>query len=202
MRWVWGLVGTAALLGGCKGDPVTPFQGNPDASTDTDADTDVDAGDPAEACDPSAADWPTDWAAAEASLLEMVNGARAGGIDCGDAGVFEAAPPLAMEPRLQCAARVHSLDMGTRNYFGHDSPGGPLGDNQWERVQNAGYEGILLDENIGAGQDAAATFEMWVGSGEHCAKLMDPDASETGIGYASVEGSAWTKYWTQLFGAP
>ena len=163
----------------------------------------MDAGDPAEACHPSAADWPEEWAALEAQLVSLVNVVRVEGADCGDAGVFDAAEPLVMEPHLRCAARVHSLDMGTNNYFSHDSPGGPLGDTQWERVASAGYEGISLGEVIAAGQeDPASAVDMWAGSGEQCVKLMNPDASETGVGFASVDGSAWTSYWTQNFGTP
>jgi uncharacterized protein YkwD len=204
MRWAWALV-LAASFASCAGEEVSPFTSgtDTDADTDGDSDTDTDAGDPAEACDPSAASWPSASAALEAQVVELVNEARAEGADCGDAGVFGVAEPLVMEPHLQCAARVHSLDMGTQNYFSHESPDGPLGDNQWERVASAGYEGFLLDENIAAGKDnAEETVEMWLASGEQCAKIMNPGASETGVGFASVDGSVWTNYWTQEFGAP
>jgi uncharacterized protein YkwD len=200
MRWAWALVSIASLLAGCKGDPVASFNPGTDTDSDTDSDSDVDAGDPAEACDPSAKDWPAEWADLEVQLMDLVNDVRAEGADCGDAGVFEATAPLTMEPHLRCAARVHSLDMGMRNYFGHDSPDGPLGDDLFARISNSGYEGFALGENIAAGQDAADTVGMWAGSGEQCAKLMNPDATETGVGYASVEGSSWTKYWTQDMG--
>lgn len=205
MRWAWALVLAVSVISGCKGESVTPFDGGTDVDTDvdSDSDTDVDAGDPAEACDPSAENWSPEWADMEEQLLQIVNDTRADGADCGDAGVFEPTEPLVMEPHLRCAARVHSLDMGTRNYFSHDSPDGPLGDTQWERVTNAGYGGFALGENIAAGQDTAEeTVEMWVGSDEHCAKLMNPAASETGVGFASVDGSSWTYYWTQNFGTP
>jgi uncharacterized protein YkwD len=204
MRWAWALVSVALLFSGCKGEQVAPFDAGPDTGTDTDTDTDADTDDPAEACHPSAVGWPEEWAAVEVQLMDLVNEARAAGADCGDAGVFEAAGPLIMEPRLRCAARVHSLDMGTRGFFGHESPdGGPLGGDPWERVANAEYEGFLLGENIAAGfESAGGTFDGWIGSSGHCAKLMNPAASETGVGYASVDGSPWTSYWTQNYGTP
>jgi len=203
MRRAWALVFALPLVAGCKGETVAPFDGGTDTDADSDSDSDADAGDPAEDCDPSAANWPDEWADLEEQILELANEARAEGANCGDAGVFEATEPLVMEPHLQCAARVHSLDMGTRNYFSHDSADGPLGDTPSERVQSAGYEGFLLGENIAAGEDTAeATFDMWMGGGEQCARLMNPAAAETGVGLASVDGSAWTTYWTQNFGTP
>jgi len=205
MRWALALVSAAALCAGCKGEQVAAFDGGTDTDTDTDvdSDSDVDAGDPAEACDPSAAGWSDEWADLEAQMVVLVNAARAEGAECGDAGVFEATAPLVMEPHLQCAARVHSLDMGTRNYFGHDSPDGPLGEDEFERAMNAGYGGFALGENIAAGySDAEDVFDSWMSSGAQCAKLMNPAASETGVGFAAVPGSDWTYYWTQNFGTP
>jgi len=205
MRSAWILMLAASLFAGCSGDPVSPYTSGTDSDTDTDtdSDSDADAGDPLEDCDPSAENWPAEWAAMEAQVVDLVNDVRAEGADCGDAGVFDAAEPLVMEPHLQCAARVHSLDMGTRNYFDHDSFDGPLGNTFFERVANAGYQGIALNENISAGEDnAAGTVEMWIGPGETCAKIMNPDALETGVGFAAVEGSVWTNYWTQDFGSP
>jgi len=202
MRSASVLVLAASLSAGCSGDPVSPYTSGTD--TDTDGDSDADAGDPLERCDPSAANWPPAWAALEDQVVDLVNAIREEGADCGDAGVFAATAPLVMEPHLQCAARVHSLDMGTRNYFDHNSgPDGPLGDTPFERVAAAEYEGFLLGENLAAGEDNAEdTVEMWIGSGQHCAKMMNPGATETGIGFAAVDGSVWTNYWTQDFGSP
>jgi len=201
MRWGWALASALALFGGCKGEPVDPFHGGTDSDSDTDSDTDADAGDPAEDCDPSAAGWSEEWAELEAQIVEIVNDVRTDGADCGDAGVFDAAEPLVMEPHLQCAARVHSLWMGDNNQFSHDSPGGPLGDNEYERVQNAGYEGIALGENIAAiASEPEEVVDMWVGAGTQCAKLMNPAATETGVGYALVSSSTNDHFWTQEFG--
>ena len=204
MRFALAIVAAAALCAGCKGEQVAPYDGGTgtDSDTDTDADTDSDS-DPAEACHPSAVDWPAEWADLEDQMVDLVNGVRATGTECGDAGVFEATGPLVMEPHLRCAARVHSLDMGERNYFSHDSPDGPLGENEYERVMNAGYGGFALGENIAAGYSTAeGAFDRWMSSSGHCVKLMNPAATETGVGFAAVDGSDWTNYWTENFGTP
>ena len=41
-------------------------------------------------------------------LHELVNDARAAARSCGTRGWFDAVPPLALEPRLARAARLHS----------------------------------------------------------------------------------------------
>jgi uncharacterized protein YkwD len=192
------------LCAGC-GEGTSPFTAGTDidGDTDTDTDTDADTDDPAEACHESAAGWPAEWAAAEDQVVDLVNSVRAEGADCGDAGVFEPAAPLVMEPHLQCACRVHSLDMATRGYFGHDSPDGPLGENLYERAQNAGYEGIVLGESIAANEDEAeVVVQSWLGSSTSCARMLNPGAAETGVGFAYLEGSPNLYYWTQVFGDP
>ena len=34
----------------------------------------------------------------------------------------------------------------------------------------------------------------------HCRNIMNPDTNEIGIGFVVVDGSEWTRYWTQVFG--
>jgi uncharacterized protein YkwD len=87
--------------------------------------------------------WPG--AALEEQVLDLTNAARAAGGGCGDAGVFGPAPALTMEEHLRLAARRHSVDMGERAYFAHESPGGPYGDELVARVRNAGYSGPAED---------------------------------------------------------
>ena len=107
-----------------------------------------------------------------------------------------------MEPYLRCAARVHSLDMGTTDYFSHYSPGGPIGDDPWERGANAGYTGTMVGENIYCGYSTTPSSVVagWMASDGHCANIMNGTATEMGIGYAYVAGSTWGRYWTQNFG--
>jgi uncharacterized protein YkwD len=147
------------------------------------------------------ADWSSAWAAYEQQVLTLINTERAAGADCGTAGTFAPAAAVSMDPHLQCAARVHSLDMGTRDYFTHDSPDGPLGDTPWERIANSGYQGSATAENIGAGYGTPADVVAgWMGSDGHCANIMGAGSNQVGVGYASVSGSEWTNYWTLDFG--
>ena len=74
-------------------------------------------------CD-AVADWDAPWMSLEEQVLDLVNQRRVAGADCGDAGTFDPAGPLAMNPALRCAARNHSMDMATRDYFAHDTPEG------------------------------------------------------------------------------
>jgi len=160
-----------------------------------------DTGTSALECDPSVEGWPGDWAALEEEVLAATNEVRARGANCGEYGRMPATDPLQMEPHLRCAARVHALDMGTRDYFSHDSQGGPLGRTFDQRIVNAGFSGTTLGENIAAGYPTAQdTVDGWVDSDGHCSNLMNADFRYIGVGYASVRGSTYGSYWVQDFG--
>ena len=142
--------------------------------------------------------WNADWAAREAEVIELVNQARAQGANCGSQGNFGPAGPVSWEPHLTCAARVHSLDMGTANYFSHTNL---QGHGPGWRLNQAGYSGGGWGENIGAGYPSpAAVVQGWLDSDGHCANMLNPGFSRLGVGYASVQGSSYGAYWTQKFG--
>src|SRR5690606_164557 len=63
-------------------------------------------------------DWPESSAAKELEILDLVNQYRAAGASCGGE-FFGPREPLEMLGSLQCAARVHSLDMLENDYFSH-----------------------------------------------------------------------------------
>ena len=144
-------------------------------------------------CD-DVAGWDANWISLENQVLELVNQRRAEGADCGDAGTFGPAEPLAMNAALRCAARNHSMDMGVRDYFDHYTPEG-LG--AAERLDQSGYAGSMWAENIAWGYATPeAVVSGWMHSPDHCANIMREQLTETGIGY--YEGSLWT----QTFGRP
>lgn len=139
------------------------------------------------------ADWDEEWAAFEVAVLQLVNEQRANGADCGGTA-YPPAGPLAMNGALRCAARKHSLDMGTRDYFSHSSPDGT---GPGERLNQADYHASTWGENIAWGYGSPeAVVAGWMGSPGHCANIMNANFSETGIGY--FEGALWT----QTFGRP
>jgi uncharacterized protein YkwD len=145
-------------------------------------------------CAPTA-DWDPAWAALEQEILELVNQYRAEGATCGGE-VFGPAGPLQMDASLQCAARMHSLDMDQRDFFSHDNPSG---EGPSERMENAGYDGRGWGENIAGGNSTAAeTMEQWMDSPGHCSNIMSPGYTLIGVGYHP--GGEWGHLWTQTFG--
>ncbi len=127
----------------------------------------------------------------ETEVLELVNDVRAQGYNCGSMGSFGPAAPVESEGSLVCAARVHSKDMGDRDYFSHNTPEGV---SPFTRMANAGFSGTG-GENIAWGQTSPqAVMDSWLDSDGHCSNIMEPSYKWLGVGY--YEGN----YWTQNFG--
>lgn len=151
-----------------------------------------------QACTDADAEWPDGWKAFEDEVVELVNLRRAEGADCGSQGVWDPIGPLASDPQLRCAARLHSRDMGERRYFDHVDPEGI---DPGVRIQAAEYGGFPAGENIAAGaRSPAQVVAGWMDSDGHCANIMRPEFDEIGVGYAEVPGSPFGIYWTQTFG--
>jgi uncharacterized protein YkwD len=97
--------------------------------------------------------------------------------------------------QLRTAARRHSQDMATRNYFSHDSLDGR---SPWDRAKAAGYS-QPIGENIAKGQRTpASVMDAWMNSAGHRRNILNCDARAIGVGLA-FDGN--TPIWTQLFGA-
>ncbi len=144
--------------------------------------------------------WPDPLPSWEDEVLTLVNEARATGKNCGSEGNFGPTHPLTMDASLRCAARKHSHDMATRNYFNHTSPDGETFS---QRIDQAGYGDFRqIGENIAAGtMSPKATVDGWLGSDGHCANMLSPNYSELGVG--AYEGAGdFVYYWTQTFGEP
>jgi uncharacterized protein YkwD len=140
-----------------------------------------------------------DQAAVAARVLDLVNRARAQPRRCGNEQL-SAVPALRASPLLARAASAHARDMadaGTMSHTGRD------GSTPAQRVAHAGYAWSAVGENIAAGQrDADSVVKSWLGSPGHCANLMSPDYSETGLGFATNDSSQAGIYWAQVFAAP
>lgn len=125
--------------------------------------------------------------AEEAAFVQMLNTYRAA----------NGRPPVVATRLLNQVAYDHSLDMGTRRYFSHNSPEGTT---PFQRMRNAGYTGGRA-ENIAAGNaDAQRTFTQWRNSPGHNTNMLDPSSRAIGIGRAYVAGSPYRYYWTNVFG--
>lgn len=143
--------------------------------------------------------WPDAYATLEEQVLAETNKRRAAGADCRTKGKFGPAGPLAMHPLLTLAARKHSKDMATKNYFAHDNLEGK---SPFDRMKAEGYKGSTMGENIAAGNSTAAkTVEQWMNSDGHCANIMNPKYTQLGVGYFYTSTSKYKHYWTQNFGA-
>lgn len=103
---------------------------------------------------------------------------------------------LHTDERMRKAARRHSADMATYNYFSHT---GRNGSSFVDRLGAAGYpKSKAAGENIAYGyKTAQAVFDAWMKSPGHRRNILNCEARGTGVGLA-YRGR--TAYWTQEFG--
>ena len=143
------------------------------------------------------ATWNAAWVTFENDVLTLVNQKRAAGATCG--GVAKPpVPALTLDTKLRCAARVHSKDMGTQNFFSHT---GSDGTTFSQRITQAGYVWTAAAENIGAGYSTpTAAVNGWMASTGHCNNIMNGTYKHLGVGYFYGSTSTYKHYWTQDFG--
>ena len=135
--------------------------------------------------------------AARERVLGLINAARAEARSCGQTA-FDAAPALGWDTRLADAARDHSYDMATKNFFSHT---GSDGSSAGARATAAGFAWSAIGENIAAGQrDAEAAVQGWIDSPGHCRNLMNSRFTGLGMACVSDDGSEYGSYWTQMLG--
>ena len=140
-----------------------------------------------------------DAAAVSRLVLELTNEARARGRTCGRRH-FPPAPPLSLAPALTRAARAHSRDMATHDFFAH---AGSDGSSPGERVTRAGYRWREVGENIESGATTARqAVAGWLASPHHCANIMTAAFRQLGVAFAVNRNSEGVIYWTEDFGAP
>jgi uncharacterized protein YkwD len=122
----------------------------------------------------------------EARVVKLTNDARLKN-GCG---------ALRTEVKLTTAARAHSTDMATYNYFSHT---GRDGSTFVTRANRAGYP-YAIGENIAWGyRTPEAVVDAWLKSTGHRANILNCKAKAVGVGVAiKADG---TPYWTQLFGS-
>ncbi len=122
---------------------------------------------------------------------------------------YPAVPPLAFNPKLTQAARSHSLDMITRNFFSHVNPSGQ---DPTARAAAVGYD-TGVGENIDGGGATSQSeieeshFGFMVDYDNidlahplgHRINALNADYTEIGVGMA---GARYGGKLTQDFGAP
>ncbi|CAL1521056.1 CAP domain-containing protein [Chitinophaga sp. MM2321] len=124
------------------------------------------------------------------ALIELVNGLRSRGCNCGDVKM-PAVGPLTWSGLLEKAAYLHSKDMALHQYFDHT---GLDGSTPGTRMDAAGYRWNKYGENIASGQmEEQAVIMGWLSSPQHCKNMMDANFTEVGIGL-------YDKDWTMELG--
>lgn len=154
----------------------------------------------AEACEGLDA-WPAAFAEREAEALARLDERRSEGADCGERGKWGPAPSLRRRTALDCAARLHALDMAEQGYFGRlDAEG--VG--EAERVEAAGYAAAVLVQHLAAGpRDAFELVDQtWAPRPVPCESMAHPALTEVGLGHVGNVDDALGTYWVLLLAAP
>jgi uncharacterized protein YkwD len=114
--------------------------------------------------------------------------------------------PVVANQFLLAAARLHSQDMLTNNYFSHT---GRDGTDPWDRAKTAGYpsmnvgENIYMDYGYGSYEAEAIARRMndgWFTSSGHRANMLTADWTEFGGGIDVRQPPNGKVYATELFG--
>ena len=132
-------------------------------------------------------------------VRQLINDARTRGRRCGSK-TFYATRPLQQVLALDHAALAHAREMAAHSYLGHQSRDGSM---PAQRVMRASYVWSAVAENVAAGQPSAEeVVNTWLESPGHCANLMNPRYTETGIAFAVDKASDKGIYWAQLYATP
>ncbi len=104
-------------------------------------------------------------------------------------------PPLAVDPRLDAAARRHADDMAARRRMTHR---GGDGSSPFQRIEAEGYHFRQAAENIAFGRFTLdSLMRGWLGSPGHRRNILG-NFSEIGAAYATAGDG--TAYWCVTFG--
>jgi len=124
----------------------------------------------------------------ETDVLDLVNQER----------LAENLLSLTWNNQLHEAAREHSEDMATNDYFSHTSLDGRTA---FDRIEDAGYQWGAAGENIAAGYSTPQAVVIgWMNSAGHRQNILSSKYCDLGVGYAYAPTSAYDHYWTQDFG--
>jgi uncharacterized protein YkwD len=110
--------------------------------------------------------------------------------------------PLIWNEDLARAARYHSYDMATQNYFNHDSYDSINGKlvpvaYTFTRIKKFYTESFVNSENLAAGsEDGDGTYHQWYTSPGHYANMFNPSSKYVGVGYYFDPNSTFGHYWS------
>jgi uncharacterized protein YkwD len=102
-------------------------------------------------------------------------------------------PALHLNGKLNAAARAHTVQMAQQGYFAHESADGS---SFWKRIQSfyasSPWSYWSVGENLlwsSPGVTPQKALEMWLGSPEHRANLMNPRWREIGVSAVHVDAA-------------
>lgn len=127
----------------------------------------------------------------EREMLEYINAER----------LKKGMPALEWEEGLAQAARYHAFDMGSQDYFDHDSHdrvNNKLKEvtGTFSRIKAFYTKSFANSENIAAGNEGAkATYQQWYNSPGHYANMFNSSSKKVGIGVCYVPNSTYGYYW-------
>ena len=125
-------------------------------------------------------------------VLQLINAYRISGCDCGTEGYYAPTTPVTWNDTLELAAKAHSADMFSKNFFNHTGSDGSIMN---DRINRLGYNWSTCGENIGKGHKNEESVVIGcMNSPEHCSNIMYPKFKE--IGAAKIGD-----FWTLVFGA-
>lgn len=109
---------------------------------------------------------------------------------------------LVWDEDLSRAARYHSYDMATQNYFDHSSHDRIDGDllevgRAFSRIGKFYTKGFVNSENLAAGRSTSkGTYMQWYNSPGHYKNMFNSTSTKVGIGLFYLEGSTYGYYWS------
>lgn len=97
--------------------------------------------------------------------------------------------PVQQNASLTHAAQAHAADMARRNYFSHQSRGGPNGNNFQQRARAGGCDMRVGAENIASGHmSEAEVLDAWKSSSWHRRNMLVSSYTQYGLGRS---GNVW-----------
>ena len=128
----------------------------------------------------------------EQELLKLINAER----------VKKGMDPLEFNEDLARACRYHAYDLGSQDYFDHDSYDRDSKGNvvkageTFVRIRKFYNTTFVNSENIAAGNESAAsTYNQWYYSKGHYDNMFNKSSKKVGLGVVYVPGSTYGYYW-------
>ena len=106
---------------------------------------------------------------------------------------------LTVNAQLAAAAQGHAADMACNNMVSHT---GSDGSSVYSRIAASGYSSSYVEEIIYSGGGPQAAVSWWMSDQIHRDAILNPNATDMGVGYANFSNGAYGDYIAVDFGSP